>query len=179
MNVPPGRFAALLLSGLILSGPSGSNAQNSAISAPQSDPELGQTIVLSPVNVSTRPIGCFGLSVRARQDGLLARVAEMTVLAVIPHSDADKQGLGPLTQILSIDGKDVSNFTASFDKGSDLNAKLIDRKKGDKITLEVLVLGAKRPKRVTLVEGRRIHEFPFESDSEVEPLRTVHVGISR
>ncbi len=110
---------------------------------------------------------------------MFARVAEMTVLAVIPNSDADKQGLGPLTQILSIDGKDVSDFTASFDKGSDLNAKLIDRKKGDKITLEVLILGAKRPKRVTLVEGRGIHEFPFESDSEIEPLRTVHVGISR
>ncbi|HEY5228496.1 MAG TPA: PDZ domain-containing protein [Opitutaceae bacterium] len=113
---------------------------------------------------------------KARKDGLSARVAEMTVLAVVPNSDADKQGLGPLTQILSIDGREVKEFAASFDKGSDLDAKLIGRTKGDKITLDVLILGARKPKRVTLIEGHGVHEFPNQSDSEVEPLRTVHIG---
>ena len=173
------RFAFLVLGGLFFGALHSSNAQSSNVAVSQSGPDLRGTVVLSPIYVSTRPLGCFGLSIKARKDGLTARITEMTVLEVIPNSDADKQGLGPLTQILSIDGRSVSEFTASFAKGSDLNAKFIDRKKGDEITLEVLILGARKPKRVTLIEGRGVHEFPFESDSEIEPLRTTHVGVSR
>ena len=170
------RFAALIQCGVFAAATTGSSAQDSTATQPPSSPEHEATVVLSPVNVSARPIGCFGLSVKARKDGLSARVAEMTVLAVVPNSDADKQGLGPLTQILSIDGREVKEFAASFDKGSDLDAKLIGRTKGDKITLDVLILGARKPKRVTLIEGHGVHEFPNQSDSEVEPLRTVHIG---
>jgi C-terminal processing protease CtpA/Prc len=133
--------------------------------------------VLSPLVVSTKPIGSFGISVRARRDGLSGNIAEMTITGVIPNSDADREGLGPLTRILAIDGKNVNEIAASFDKGSDLKSKLIDRKPGDRITLEVLVLGSRKAKQVTLVEGR-VHQFPNESDTEVEPLRTVHIGFS-
>jgi S1-C subfamily serine protease len=134
--------------------------------------------VLGPLVVSTKPIGSFGISVRARRDGLSGNIAEMTVTGVIPNSDADREGLGPLTRILAIDGKNVNEIAASFDKGSDLKSKLIDRKPGDRITLEVLILGSRKAKQVTLVEGRGVHQFPNESDTEVEPLRTVHIGFS-
>jgi C-terminal processing protease CtpA/Prc len=177
--MPLRRLAALLVGGLVLASPGGQFAQEPNPPGPGPGGGPGETIVLSPVSVRTRPIGCFGLSVRARKDGLSPRVADMTILSVAPNSDADKLGLGPLTEILSIDGKGVGSFTASFDHGSDLSAKLINRKKGDEIVLEVLVLGARKPRRVTLVEGRGIHEYPYQSDSDVEQLRTVHVGISR
>lgn len=162
-----------------MGAPFAMSAQSSGNDASHPSANIGGTVVLSPVYVGTKPLGCFGMSTKARKDGLTTRITELTVLSVIPNSDADKQGIGPLTQILSIDGKNVGEFTASFVKGSDLNAKLINRKKGDQITLEVLILGARKPKRVTLVEGHGVHEFPFESDSEVEPLRTTHVGVSR
>lgn len=154
-------------------------AQSPAPAASQSGEDRGGAVVLSPVYVDTKPFGCFGMSTKARKDGLTSRIAELTVLSVIPNSDADKQGIGPMTQILSIDGRDVGEFAASFANGSDLNTKLLNRKKGDVITLEVVTLGARKPRRVTLMEGRGVHEFPFESDSEIEPLRTTHVGISR
>ena len=178
MRLSSCRFAALALGWLLAGVPNGLNAQSSNIAGSQSGSDLGRTVVLSPFGVSARPIGCFGLSIKAMKDGLTSRVTEMTVLDVVPNSDADKQGLGPLTQILSIDGKDVREFTASFANGSDLNAKMIGRKKGDVVTIEVLVLGAKKPKRITLVEGRGVHYFPYESDSDVEPLRSMHVNIS-
>jgi hypothetical protein len=172
-------FAVPVLFGLFLGTPFPVSAQssNNASASPGAQPE--GTVVLSPLYVGTKPFGCFGMSTKARRDGLSPRVSELTVLSVSPNSDADKEGIGPLTQILRIDGRSVGDFIASYTKGTDLGAKLINRKKGDQITLEVLILGARTPKRVTLVEGHGVHEFPFESDSEVEPMRTTHVGISR
>lgn len=170
---PP--HAILLGAGLFLGGANGSSAQNAP--APPSGGSRTAT-VLDPYVVSSKPIGSFGLSVKAIRDGFSAKVAELTILDVVPHSDADKAGLGPLTRILSIDGRSVNEFTASFDKGADLSAKLIDRKKGDRITLEVVVLGASKPKFVNLVEGRGVHQFANESDSDVETLRSIHIGFS-
>jgi S1-C subfamily serine protease len=168
--------AVLLWTGLILSVANYASAQNAA--APPPGGGARTPTVLDPYVVSSKPIGSFGLSVKAIRDGFSAKVAELTILDVVPHSDADRLGLGPLTRILSIDGRSVNEFTASFDKGADLNAKLIDRKRGDRITLEVVVLGAGKPKFVHLVEGRGVHQFANESDSEVEPLRSIHIGFS-
>jgi C-terminal processing protease CtpA/Prc len=149
------------------------------MAAPQSNMDSRTSVVLSPFVVSTKPIGSFGLSVKATTDGFSAKIAELTILDVIPHTDADRKGLGRLTRILSIDGRSVNEFTASFNQGTDLNSKLIGRKRGDSIRLEVLILGARKPKKVTLTEWYGAHHFPNETDSGVERLRTVHVGVSR
>jgi len=168
--------AILLCAGLLLGGANCLSAQTASGPAPSGGSRT--PTVLDPYVVSSKPIGSFGLSVKAIRDGFSAKVAELTILDVVPHSDADRLGLGPLTRILSIDGRSVNEFTASFDKGADLNAKLIDRKRGDRITLEVVVLGAGKPKFVHLVEGRGVHQFANESDSEVEPLRSINIGFS-
>jgi S1-C subfamily serine protease len=173
------RHCVILLSvGLTLTMPNNSGAQGSSIAAPQSNTAPKTATVLKPFVVGTKPIGSFGLSVKALRGGFSANVAELTILDVVPHSDADKQGLGPMTQILSIDGRSINEFAASFDKGSDLNVKLIDRKQGDRITLEVLIRGAGRPKQVTLTEGHGVNQLPNESDSGIEPMRVIHIGIS-
>jgi hypothetical protein len=150
----------------------------SGIATPQTDNSMDATVVLSPVDVSAKPLGCFGISIRAQRDIFSSRVSEMTVLAVVPHSDADKQGLAPFTQILKIDGRDVIEFVATFNQGSELGGKLINRKKGDRIILEVLVPGAKKSKFVTLIEGRGVRDFPYESDSEYAPPGAIHVNLA-
>src|ERR1700683_1509640 len=116
--------------------------------------------MLSPVGVSAKPVGSFGFSVQAIKDGITLRVLEMTVDTVAPNSEASRKGLAPLTQILGIDGRDIRDFTASFAKGSDLNSKLMDRKKGDQITLEVIPLGARVSKMVTLTQGLQYLDAP-------------------
>jgi predicted metalloprotease with PDZ domain len=168
----------LLVAGFAIAGRPPSRGQGSGPPAPPPPAAAKPALQLAPVVVSSKPIGSFGLSVRVLRDAMSAKVAELTILDVIPHTDADKAGLGPLTRILSIDGRSVNDFTASFDQGADLNAKLIDRKRGDRITLVVLTLGARKPREVTLTEGRGVHAFPNQTDSEVEPLRTQHFGIS-
>ena len=178
MSFPSWHCAILLGAGLALASPSLSCAQGSGAASPSSNSDPKPSLVLSPFVVSSKPIGSFGLSVKAMRYGPSLKVAELTILDVVAHTDADKEGLGPLTQILSIDGKSVNDFTASFDKGTDLSLKLIDRKRGDRITLEVLVLGARKPREVTLTEGHGAHQFPNQSDTDVEPLRTIHVGLS-
>jgi len=123
--------------------------------------------------VSEQPIGSFGLSVKATRDPFSPRIAQLIILEVVRHSDADRCGLGPLTQILTIDGRDIHEFAASFDRGSDLSVKLVDRKRGDRIVLEVLPKGAGKSRKVTLVEGHTL-----QSDSDVDPLRASHIGIA-
>jgi hypothetical protein len=164
----------VLLSGAILA-PKSRAAENPPT---QTNPSMGTSIALSPVEISAKPFGCFGMSIRAEKDGLTSRVSEMTVLEVVPNSDADKCGLAPLTRILSIDGKDVSEFAASFNQGSELNEKLISRKRGDRVMLEVLVLGAKKSRIVFLTEGRGTRDFPHDSDSEYDPPGAIHVGVA-
>ena len=144
---------------------------------PQPAMAADQTVVLSPVDVSAKPLGCFGISIKAQKDVFSSRVSEMTVIAVVPNSEAERLGLVPSTQILRIDGRDVSEFTATFNQGSELSDKLINRKKGDRISLEVLVPGAKKSRLVTLVEGRGVRDFPYDSDSEYEPPGAIHVSV--
>jgi C-terminal processing protease CtpA/Prc len=178
MNHSCHRSVILLCGVFAISLSNNSSADGSSTVLAQAKTASKASIVLTPFVVSSKPIGSFGLSVKAIRGGFSADVAELTILDVIPHTDAEKQGLGPLTQILSIDGRSVNEFAASFDKGTELNLKLVDRKRGDRITMEVLIRGAGKPKQVTLTEGHGVHQFPIDSDSEIEPLRTVHIGIS-
>ena len=94
------------------------------------------------------------MSLRIRKNPLNQNVAEITIFQVLPGSPADKAGLEALTSIQKIDGRPVRDFLASFRKGSDLNRKLMGRKLGDQITLEVLTPGSPLGKVVTLTEGR-------------------------
>jgi C-terminal processing protease CtpA/Prc len=137
-------------------------------------------VVLSPVVTSAKAVGSFGFSVLAQKDGLTQKVIQLTVQQVARNSEAERKGLGPLTKILSIDGRDVREFSASFAKGGDLNLKLMDRKEGDRVTLGVLVLGAREPKTITLTEGLRfITADPHASDADDVTPGATHLKMSR
>ena len=123
-------------------------------------------------------MGSFGFSVLAQKDGLTQKVIELTIQGVARNSEAERKGLGPLTKILSIDGRDIREFTASFAKGSDLNLKLMDRRGGDRVALGVLVLGAREPRTVTLTEGlQAIGADPHDSDADNTTPNATHINM--
>jgi hypothetical protein len=163
-------FAAL--SGLAALGAESPSSQPGGAAA-------GKVVVMSPFDVGRRPVGSFGFGIRAMKDGVTQRILEMTVDSVAPNSEASSKGLAPMTQILSIDGRDVREFTASFSKDSDPNRKLMGRKAGDRVTLEILVLGDRAPRFVTLTEGRRVLAPSFQDpDVDESSPNATHVGFS-
>jgi len=131
---------------------------------PADHSEAGDPLRLKPITVKAVPLGSFGFSVRVKWSVETARVEKIIIDEVLPDSPADQAGIGVSTTIEKIDGRPVREFTATFDSGSDLNKALINRKPGDRITLEVLPVGAARPRIVTLVErgaeSQRAHAHP-------------------
>ncbi len=115
--------------------------------------DAGDPALLKQITVKAVPLGSFGFSVRVKWDRETGMVEKVTIDKILPDSPADQAGLGVLTTIEKIDGRPVQEFVASFDGGSDLNKALINRKPGDRITLEVLAEGATLPRIVTLVES--------------------------
>jgi C-terminal processing protease CtpA/Prc len=102
----------------------------------------------------------------------------MTVDKVSKGSDAEAKGLSTLAEILSIDGRDVQEFTASFLKGSDLNRKLMDRKPGERIRLGVLLLGGRSPKVITLTQGAAsLSGSLHDPNADAMAPNAVHIGI--
>ena len=89
-----------------------------------------------------------------------AMVESILMVGVDADARLPRAGLGTLTTIRKIDGRPVQEFVATFDNGSDLNRALVNRKPGDRITLEVLDVGATRPRMVTLVGALRRAETP-------------------
>lgn len=90
------------------------------------------------------------------------KISWATITAVKPNSEASAAGLRPMARILAINGRDIEDYEASFRHGSELNALLIDRKPGAKITLEVLLDGYSQRKTVTLV--RRMSNLRLDPD---------------
>lgn len=129
-------------------------------SPPAGQTHAGGPIILKPVTVTAKPLGSYGLSVRVKWNSETAMVESILIDQVLPDSPAARAGLGTLTTIRKIDGRPVQEFVATFDNGSDLNRALVNRKPGDRITLEVLDVGATRPRMVTLVESAAASRNP-------------------
>jgi hypothetical protein len=147
-----------------------------ATEPPKDQPSPGTTVLLPPLTVAGKPVGSFGFSVCVLRSEVTQRALLITVKDVQPDSEAKRKGLSPGTEILSIDGTDVHAFKATFARGSDLNSKLLDRARGDRITLEILPIGEAKPRLITLVEGRTP-----ESDADGLPPngRRVYIGGNR
>jgi len=118
---------------------------------PASSPIQGdETIRLDSFSVGALPIMSFGFSVQIIKNSATKMVESMMVSGVGRGSQAERAGLSYYTQILSIDGTPVENFAASFAHGSELNKKLMNRKKGDHVTLEILPPDSQSPQFVTI-----------------------------
>ena len=124
--------------------------------APTDEP----TVVLEPmkVNGDTRLSFGFGLKVMRIEPTHL--VLEMLVDRVQEGSEAESKGLKPGSKIVSIEGKDVSAYEATFVYGSELNRIFVDRPQGASVTLQVLIPGKKKVQKVTIVRRSHHTELP-------------------
>lgn len=113
----------------------------------------GPLIVLEPFSVTDQPPKlCFGIALEVWSNGNNGKVTSIYIKKVKPHSHAEELGLGPRTRIDRIDGVPVEELTASFNNDTVLNKTFINRKIGDRVTLEVLLDGTLKTKTVTLIE---------------------------
>jgi C-terminal processing protease CtpA/Prc len=104
--------------------------------------------------VGEKHLQSFGIAIELWEDKSTQRVMEMYIKEVQQGSMAEDKGLTKATRIFEINGIPVDSFDATFAAGSDLNKIFIDRKNGDRVTLEVKILGAPGLRTVTLIEQR-------------------------
>ena len=89
--------------------------------------------------------GGIGIQVEVR-DG------HVYVISPMKGTPSDRAGVRSGDEILSIDGIPVENFTASFASGTELHQKLMNRKEGDQVTLEIVTPGARAPRTIILTQ---------------------------
>lgn len=129
-----------------------SNSEPSPRESEQPDPE-SPTIVMKPFEVKEKsPNLSFGMSLSVWSNSITRKVTAIYVTRVKPESDAEKAGIKLFTRITKIDGQPVEGMAASFKYGTELNRAFINRKPGDKLTLEVTDEGSRESRTVRLVD---------------------------
>ena len=146
------RASAAAVRFLILASISGWRCRAAEPAAPAANDTAGGPIKLAPVSVGGVPVMSFGFGVQIVKNGVTKKVVSMLVSGVAHGSQAEQQGLVYYTEILSIDGIPVENFTASFASGTELHQKLMNRKEGDQVTLEIVTPGARAPRTIILTQ---------------------------
>lgn len=153
---------ALLILALILPAAGQAEDKPSAnASTPTSEASSAQPIVLEPMVVYGETKLAFGFGIKVTRIENPRIVLEMLVDRVLAGSDAERKGLKPGSRIVSIDGKEVSNYEATFVYGSELNRIFVDRREGARVTLQVLVPGKKKLQKLTIVRRTVLYDPPI------------------
>lgn len=143
--------------GLVLGLPSGRPAETAASERPD------DIVRLDPLRVRSRPITCFGLALRIFVHPQSRQVACIVVEHVLADSEAAARGLRPGALILTANGRDVRTLRAPFTAGTDFARLFINRRRGDRITLEIQPAPNETPRRITLTQGLTAHDsLPWE-----------------
>ncbi|ACB77006.1 hypothetical protein Oter_3731 [Opitutus terrae PB90-1] len=144
---PPARI--LLLVGLL----SAWDAIGAA-HAPAIPPIPPDSIVrLDPLRVRSRPITCFGLGLRIYVHPQTKQVVRIIVEQVAVDSEAAAKRIAPGTEILKANGRDVRTLCAPFTAGTEFARLFLNRRRGDRIALELLMSPNAKPRQVTLTQG--------------------------
>ena len=117
-------------------------------------------VLLDPMVVSTESLLSFGFGLRVVRSHPDNRVLGMYVERVGEGTDAFRKGLITGAQVLRIDGRPVSDYEGTFRSGSELNRIFIGRSSGDRISLEVMLPGKKKPKKLTITRRVVNREYP-------------------
>jgi len=102
----------------------------------------------------------FGFSLRIVRLMPADRVMAMFVERVKEGTDADRKGLKAGSRVLTIDGRPVDEFDATFASGSDLCRIFIGRPELAHVTIEVLPPGTNKTKKFKIVRRTLFVELP-------------------
>ncbi len=109
-------------------------------SAARPSPASGEEVYELPkMEVKDTAVCSFGIGVVATWDRATQKVTHLYVSGVSPGSAAEELGLARGDEILSINGRKVSELKGSFKHGSDFFNLLVNQPPGREIKLEVAV----------------------------------------
>lgn len=129
----------------------------SAGSKEQAVAAAGPVVKLEPYVINELPPKlCFGVSLSVWENANTGKVMAIYINKVKAQSDAEAAGFGPRTRIYRINGNPVEEMSASFNGDSELNRIFINRKIGEKITVEAVPEGGTTSKTVTLMERSNV-----------------------
>jgi len=121
------------------------------------------TVILPPFEVNDVPQLSFGFSIRVMRNQATMHALGMYVERVGTGTDAERKGLKASSEILSINGKLVSEYEATFNPGSELARIFIGRKEGASVTLQVMPLTKRKPQTLTIVRRTISDEFHYKN----------------
>jgi len=113
-------------------------------------------IKLEPLAINEHPQLSFQFSVRIIRFQPNNQLVAMYVDRVLEGGNADEVGLHPGAMIVSIDGKPVAQYEATFRSGSELSKILIGRREGDEVTLVVVDPGEMGQKKIVVRRHTRM-----------------------
>lgn len=128
-------------------------ASETATSTEQAATPAAPAIKLDPFTVRDEPPKLnFDIALQVWSNRDTGKVTAIYITKVKALSHAEQLGLRPRTRIDRIDGIPVEELVASFNDGTVLNKTFVNRKFGDRVTLEVVAEGTYTSKTVTVIE---------------------------
>ena len=113
---------------------------------PKDDPPLKMDTVV----VKGESVLSFGFAIRVTRVDEPKSFVSLIVARVQPGSDAEIKGLKPESRIVSINGKSVSDYEATFNPASELGRIFIGRSEGSSVILEVMPPGKLKAKKLKI-----------------------------
>lgn len=143
--LPPSRLVSLPLALACASWLAA--AESGAGAAP---PAESEAVAMPALVVKDNALCSFGIGVQAIGNLETKEISRLLITDVWEGSEAEKLGLKAGDEILSINGIKVSALKGGTKRGGDLFELLINRPRGARLKIEVLVHTVKR---MTLVAG--------------------------
>jgi len=113
-------------------------------------PDAPELVGMKPFRVHDAALSDFPISFKVQGSPSSDRVQAITITEVARDSVLEKEGVKIGDQIVEIDGKKVTDFSARVGKDSELGRIFLNRNSGDEVELEIVSVRSHRPIHVKL-----------------------------
>ncbi len=107
----------------------------------------GKVVKLDPFKVRDDPLNSFGFDLRIYYDKKTHKVARIFFGPVQENSSAAELDVQPGDELVTINGRPVSEFPAGVEIGTELGRIFLARKPGDSVDLGII---RRRPDKITV-----------------------------